>query len=197
MILNDKQITELAKQGMIEPFLEERLQPFGYDITLSTKFKIFRGREPKGLLMDSWPFGIGKLPLKKLIKMDWVLDPFNTRESDFEEIEDEVCIIPPLSFALGVSVERFEIPNDVVGQCLGRSSYSRMGINPNVTPLEAGWSGFVTMEIINATSMPNMVYANKGISQVQFHRGEMPQRTYVSKGGRYNNQEGVTLTKGV
>jgi len=197
MILNDRQITKLAKQGMIEPFLEERLQPFGYDITLSTKFKIFRGRDPKGYISCNVPFELGQQPLEKLIKKDWVLDPFNTRESDFEEFEGEICPIPPLSFVLGVSLECFKMPDNIVGQCLSRSSYARMGINSPISPLEAGWNGYITMEIFNITDMPNMVYANKGISQVQFHRGEMPDRNYAQKGGRYQNQEGVTLTKGV
>ena len=179
MILNDRQITELAKQGMIEPFLEERLQPFGYDMTLSTKFRVFCGDR------------------KKNYREDYILDPFNVREKDFENFEGDTCIVPEHSFALGVSLEYFRIPNDVVGQCLGRSSYARMGIIPNVTPLEAGWEGYVTIEISNGAGLPCKVYANKGISQVQFHRGEMPLRNYVQKGGRYQNQEGITLTKGI
>jgi len=158
---------------MIEPFLLERLQPFGYDITLSTKFKIFKG------------------------KANEVLDPFNIKPEYFEDIEGDTCVVPAHSFALGVSTEYFRIPNNVVGQCLGRSSYARIGVIPNVTPLEAGWEGYVTIEIKNGTGMDCKVYANKGISQVQFHRGQTPLRNYIAKGGRYNKQEGITLTKGV
>ena len=41
----------------------------------------------------------------------------------------------------------------------------------NVTPLEPGWQGHVTLEISNATPLPARVYANEGICQFVFLRG--------------------------
>ena len=98
---------------------------------------------------------------------------------------------------MGISVEYFQIPKNVIGICLGRSSYSRVGIIPHVTPLESSWSGFVTIEISNVGNLPTKVYANQGISQIVFFEGMMPNKTYTERGGRYNDQQDITLSKGV
>jgi len=172
MQLADFQIQALARQGMIKPFSFQRCNSFGYDMTLGRTFKRFVGKTE-------------------------VIDVNNIKDNDFEEFLGDYAIIPPHSFILGISVEYFIIPNNIIGICLGRSSYSRVGIIPHVTPLESGWAGFVTIEISNVGMLPCKVYANKGISQVVFLEGQYPWRTYVEKGGRYNKQEGITLSKGV
>ena len=46
------------------------------------------------------------------------------------------------------------------------------GIITNVTPLEPGWEGFVTLEISNTTPLPAKVYANEGIAQVLFFEAD-------------------------
>ena len=47
-----------------------------------------------------------------------------------------------------------EIPKNVLVICLGKSTYARCGIIVNVTPLEPGWEGHVTLEFSNTTSLP-------------------------------------------
>ena len=37
---------------------------------------------------------------------------------------------------------------------LGKSTYARCGIIVNVTPLEPGWEGHVTLEFSNTTPLP-------------------------------------------
>ena len=64
---------------------------------------------------------------------------------------DDVCIIPPNSFALAHTVEYFRIPCNVLTICLGKSTYARCGIIVNVTPLEPEWEGHVTLEFSNTT----------------------------------------------
>ena len=59
------------------------------------------------------------------------------------------CIIPPNSFALARTMEYFKIPDNVLVICLGKSTYARCGIIVNVTPLEPGWEGHVTLEFSN------------------------------------------------
>jgi dCTP deaminase len=53
----------------------------------------------------------------------------------------------------------------------------------------------VTIEISNATPLPAKVYANEGIAQVVFLRGEAPEVSYADKEGKYQHQEGITLPK--
>lgn len=68
------------------------------------------------------------------------------------------------------------------------------GIISNVTPLEPGWRGYVTLEISNTTPLPAKIYINEGICQVLFFRSDKrPLRTYADKKGKYQNQVGIVL----
>lgn len=62
------------------------------------------------------------------------------------------------------------------------------GIIINVTPIEPGWEGHITLEISNTTPNPCIIYANEGIGQLMFFRGEAPDITYNSRHGKYQNQ---------
>ena len=69
------------------------------------------------------------------------------------------------------------------------------GIVANVTPLEPGWEGHVTLELSNTTPLPAKVYANEGIVQLLFFQGDKPEVTYADRKGKYQGQRGVTLPK--
>jgi dCTP deaminase len=95
-----------------------------------------------------------------------------------------------------VTIEYFKIPNDVLVICLGKSTYARCGIIVNVTPLEPGWEGHVTLEFSNTTPLPAKIYANEGVAQFVFIKGnEKPKVTYAKRKGKYMKQRGVTLPK--
>jgi dCTP deaminase len=83
-------------------------------------------------------------------------------------INQDHILIPPNSFALGETMETFDIPRDCLAIVLGKSTYARCGIIVNVTPLEPEWKGKVTVEISNTTPLPAKVYAGEGIMQVLF-----------------------------
>jgi dCTP deaminase len=87
------------------------------------------------------------------------------------------------------------MPSELLAVVLGKSTYARSGIIVNVTPLEPGWEGHVTIEISNATPLPAKVYANEGIAQVVFLEGERPEVSYADKSGKYQHQEGITLPR--
>ncbi len=72
---------------------------------------------------------------------------------------------------------------------------SNCGIVANVTPLEPGWEGHVTLELSNTTPLPAKVYANEGIVQLLFFQGERPETTYADRKGKYQGQRGVTLPR--
>lgn len=176
MLLSDSEIRELIRtHNLIEGFSEGRLNSYGYDLGLSCDFLIPRLNYSSSV----------------------VLDPLDLKV-EFENFNGDYCIIPPNSFILGCSVEWINMPSDLTGLCLGRSTYARCGIITNVTPLEAGWKGKVTIEISNSAPLPAKVYSGKGIVQVLFLKGDkLPTRTYTEKGGRYQNQLGITLPKGL
>jgi len=177
----DRWIIEQAAKGMIEPFETSQVRSgvisygvssYGYDMRVANEFRIFTN------VLNS------------------IVDPKAFDRNSFVEFEGDVCIVPPNSFALARSVEYFRIPRDVVTLCVGKSTYARCGIITNVTPFEPEWEGFVTLEISNTTPLPARIYANEGIAQVMFFRGEEPPITsYADKKGKYQGQHGVTLPR--
>ena len=181
-IQSDKWIRNMAKSHeMINPFEENQirdnkisygLSSYGYDARVSNEFKIFTNVNSE------------------------VVDPKNFKQSNFISKEVSECIIPPNSFVLASTVEYFKIPNDIMVICLGKSTYARCGIIVNVTPLEPGWEGYVTLEFSNTTPLPAKIYANEGAAQFVFIKGnEKPEVTYSKRKGKYMNQRGVTLPK--
>ena len=83
----------------------------------------------------------------------------------------------------------------VIAIALGKSTYARCGIVVNVTPLEPGWEGHVTLEISNTTPLPAKVYAGEGIVQLLFLEGPRPEVTYRDRKGTYQGQKGITLPR--
>jgi len=180
-ILADSQIEELVK---IEPFEQSVKRPgsvsfgvssYGYDVRVGSNFKVFTNVNSE------------------------VVDPKNFSPRSFIDIDagdHGYVLIPPNSFALCETVEYFEIPRDILAICVGKSTYARCGIIVNVTPLEPEWKGRVTIEISNTTPLPAKIYANEGIAQIIFLRGERVCRTsYADKRGKYQNQPGLTLPR--
>jgi len=173
------------KHGMIEPFVEDQVRSingrpvisygtssFGYDIRVSDQFRIFTN-----------VYGS-------------VIDPKNFDPKGLVEVKSDVCVIPPNSFALALSVEWFRIPNNVLTICVGKSTYARCGIIVNVTPFEPGWEGRAVLEISNTTPLPAKVYAGEGLAQVLFFESETPCKTsYADRKGKYQNQNDINLPK--
>jgi len=181
-VLSDRWIKKMAiEKKMINPFVSEQksgnnisygLSSFGYDARVSNEFKIFTD-------VDSA-----------------IVDPKNFNNNSFVSRTGTECIIPPNSFALASTVEYFRIPKNVLVICLGKSTYARCGIIVNVTPLEPGWEGHVTLEFSNTTPLPAKIYANEGAAQFIFLQGnENPEITYDKRDGKYMKQTGVTLPK--
>lgn len=81
-------------------------------------------------------------------------------------------LIPPHSFVLAESLERFKIPRDVLCVVVGKSTYARCGLIVNVTPGEPEWEGVWTIEISNTTPLPVRVYPGEGIMQAMFFRSD-------------------------
>ena len=185
-IKSDKWIRRMAQEhGMIEPFEPGQVRTnesgriisygtssYGYDVRCSSEFKIFTNVHSA------------------------TVDPKNFDANSFVDVQSDVCIIPPNSFALARTVEYFRIPRDTLVICLGKSTYARCGIIVNVTPLEPEWEGHVTLEFSNTTPLPAKIYANEGACQFLFLRGEdVCDISYADRGGKYQGQRGVTLPR--
>jgi len=184
-VLCDKEIRRLAEEEeMIVPFqdrlisqedgrriLSYGLSSYGYDIRLSPEQCLIFGRISEG-----------------------ECDPKDFKPeilTEAELLEDEkgkYFLLPPYGYCLGVARERLKLPRDVTVVAVGKSTYARSGILVNITPAESGWEGYLTLEISNCTGLFNRIYADEGVTQLLFYRGNPCEVSYQDRKGKYQNQ---------
>jgi dCTP deaminase len=90
-------------------------------------------------------------------------------------------------FVLASTVERFDIPHDVLAQVCDKSSWARRGIAVQNTIIEPGWRGHLTIELTNYSGAPVEIEAGDPIAQIIFFRLEEP--TVLPYEGKYQDQE--------
>lgn len=195
-ILNDKEILERCVDGMITPYHTKSIRKvddlsvisfgvssFGYDVRLAESAKIFTPYA--GAIVDP-----KRLDPKALIDATLYTD---------EETGEKFFILPPGGYMLGHTVEYFDMPRDLLVICLGKSTYARATVQCNTTPIEPGFKGTVVIELGNNTQLPVKIYANEGIAQFLFLKGNPCEISYADrdggKGGKYQHQTGVTLPR--
>lgn len=187
--MSDKWITK-ASQGdrpLIAPFINHSvsrlpsghnvtsfgLSSYGYDLALGNKFKVLRktSNSTGARFIDPNNF-----------------DPYLFVD---QEVQDgDVFVLPPGSFALGVTRERMIMPDDIMGVCMQKSTIARSALEVTVTPIEAGWEGWLTLELHNKTDLPIHLRPGMGIVQLMFFQGIEPCSVpYHARNGKYNNQE--------
>jgi len=184
-VLADWEIKKLAEEEeMISPFVDRLvskedgkkvlsygLGSHGYDIRLSPEQCLIFGKVQAG---DCDPKDFDPAILKPA-----------------ELLEDEkgkYFLLPPYGYCLGVAMERLKLPRDVTVVAVGKSTYARSGILVNITPAEAMWEGYLTLEISNCTGLFNRIYANEGITQLLFYRGNPCSVSYQDRKGKYQDQ---------
>ena len=193
-IKSDAWIKRMCKEhGLIEPYedrllrrLDDRriisygLSSYGYDCRLARdEFNVFS--PVTGTEIDPKNFDANSLldvPLRKA------------------EDGSEYWLLPPHSYALGVTIERFHMPRNVTAIAIGKSTFARVGIMANTTPLEADWRGRLVVELFNAANLPVRLYAEEGFIQILFFESDEDCETsYSDRGGKYQDQSGLTLAK--
>lgn len=183
-----KQIKKLGDAGVNGLGLHQRdtgilsrgLTSYGYDVALAPEFKVFSN-------INSAAIDPKRLDPRCLVTVEPQID---------EDTGEQFVMMPPNSYLLGRTLEWFVIPRDVMVICVGKSTYARSGGIVNVTPIEPGFEGNVVIEISNSTNLPARVYANEGIAQFMFLKGDRPCATsYGDRGGKYQGQSGITLPK--
>lgn len=178
MLLNDRQIAARQSTSKIfTPYVPEKRNNAvisygqshaGYDLRLSPhQFDIFR--HVPGQVVDPKNFDSEFLYSAPL----------------FDDGDGEFFILPGNTYALGVTFEKIEIPDDLIMIFIGKSTYARAGIIVNITPGEPGWKGYLTLEITNASRSDCRIYAHEGIVQALVFEIDAPDQVYR---GKYQNQ---------
>jgi dCTP deaminase len=202
LLLNDNDIRAACEAGLLAPYAPAQVREvvanfspnppiqfrrtisagvssYGYDLRLAADgFRVFS------------PVGAQEIDPKAFDEGSLVEPPLRTAGDGAQ-----YYLLPPHTYALGVTVERFAMPDDLIGICVGKSTYARAGVLINTTPIEPGWTGHLVVEIGNLADLPVRVYVGEGIAQCVFLRGERPSVTYGDRSGKYQGQSGLTTAK--
>ncbi|MGO9195501.1 MAG: dCTP deaminase [Acidimicrobiales bacterium] len=181
MILSDRTIREEIASGRIgiEPLGEGCIQPSSVDLHVDRYFRVFRNHSQRVIDVKE-----NQEELTELV----------------EAIEGEALILHPGEFVLGSTMERVRLPDDLVGRLEGKSSLGRLGLLIHSTAgfVDAGWDGYLTLELSNVANLPITVYPGMKIGQISFLRmttaAEIPYGA-ASLGSKYQNQRGPTPSR--
>ena len=180
MVLSDRDIRAEIDAGriVIDPYVPEAVQPSSVDLHLDNRFRVFRNsRYPYIDVREEQP------ELTELVQI----------------AEDEPFILHPGEFVLGSTLERIELPNDVVGRLEGRSSLGRLGLLIHSTAgyVDPGWEGNLTLELSNVANLPITLYDGMKIGQIGFQRMSSPVEIGYGDarlGSRYRGQRDPTAS---
>jgi dCTP deaminase len=175
MVLSDHSIREQIAAGrlIIEPFEDRFVQPASVDLRLGREFRVFRN------------YRLPYIDVKKEMP----------ELTDLERMDaDNAFILHPGEFVLAVTLERVEIPDDLVGRLDGKSSLGRLGLIVHSTAgfVDPGFKGNLTLELTNVANLPVTLYYAMLVSQISFTRLTTPaDNPYGSgSGSKYQGQSG-------
>ncbi|MEY5058647.1 MAG: hypothetical protein RJA51_394 [Actinomycetota bacterium] len=155
------------------------MQPSSIDVKVSNLFRVFRNHTAAVLDVKQDLTGLTEL---------------------VEVPEGEAFMLHPGEFALGSTLERVAVPNDLVARVEGKSSLGRLGLVIHSTAgfIDAGFDGHVTLELANLANLPITLYPNMKIGQISFIKMTSPaENPYGSgaKGSKYQGQRGPTPSR--
>lgn len=176
MVLSDRDIRRQIAQGriVVEPYDDDAVQPASVDLRLGSPL----------LVEDS-----ARLAL---------IDPRQQSDMQWRTVELDESVpyaLKPGEFALGITAENIEIPDDIVGRLDGKSSLGRLGLVVHSTAgfVDPGWQGRLTLELSNLSNIPINLYLGMKSSQLSFVWLSSPaERPYGSQGlnSKYQGQMG-------
>ncbi len=181
MVLSDHTIKEEIGRGhiVIDPLDERDVQPASVDLHLDRNLLVFRN--------STAPYIDLRENLPEL--------------TDQIEIDDkQPFILHPGEFVLASTLERIELPDDLVARLEGKSSLGRIGLLIHSTAgyVDPGWIGHLTLELSNVSRLPVTLYYGMRIGQISFLRLTTPaDRPYGSPdlGSRYQGQTDPTASR--
>jgi dCTP deaminase len=181
VVLSDRTIRRLLGEGRIgiDPFEDALVQPSSVDVRVDRWFRVFRN--------SRYPYIDVKQEQEEL--------------TELVEIDDETpFILHPGEFVLGSTLERIQLPDDLVARLEGKSSLGRLGLLIHSTAgfIDPGWDGHVTLELSNVANLPITIYFGMKIGQISFvQMTEAAETPYGagSLGSKYQGQQGPTPSR--
>ena len=180
MVLSDRTIATLIADGRIgiDPYDEALLQPSSVDVRVDRYFRVFHNAR--------YPFIDVREPQEDL--------------TELVEVDTEPFILHPGEFVLGSTLERVQLPDDLVARLEGKSSLGRLGLLIHSTAgfIDPGFDGHVTLELSNVANLPITIYHGMKIGQLSFVQLSEPAESPYGSGGlgsKYQGQKGPTPSR--
>ena len=180
-VLSDGTIRRLVADGrvVIDPWDPDMVQPASVDLRLGDSFRVFHNHLAPAIDLDRPPEHLTELIMIR---------------------PDESFVIHPGEFVLGTTLERVELPDDVVARIEGKSSLGRLGLIVHATAgfVDPGFAGTLTLEITNLTRIPIILWPGKPIAQLSFMALDRPaERPYghPELGSHYHGQVAATESR--
>ena len=181
MVLSDRSIKEELAKGriVIDPLGEGCIQPASVDVHLDRKVLAFRNSRR--------PYIDVREDMADLTEMVEIGD-------------DHPYMLHPGEFALASTLERIELPDDLVARLEGKSSLGRIGLLIHSTAgyVDPGWKGHLTLELSNVANLPITLYYGMKIGQISYTRLSTPaENLYGSEvlGSKYQGQTQPTPSR--
>jgi dCTP deaminase len=180
VVLSDRDIRAEIEAGriVIDPFTPDAIQPSSVDLHLDRRFRVFRN--------SRYPFIDVRTDQPELTEL-------------VEISGDDPFILHPGEFVLGSTLERVELPNDLVARLEGKSSLGRLGLLIHSTAgyVDPGWEGNLTLELSNVANLPITLYDGMKIGQISFQRLSSPAEVGYGDariGSKYRGQRDPTAS---
>lgn len=181
VLLSDGDILRAIKQGRIglTPTSAGMVQPSSVDVRLDSRFRVFENHR--------YP----------------CIDPAEEQPDLTRLVEvaaDEPFILHPGEFALGSTVEKVSLPNDLAARLEGKSSLGRLGLLTHSTAgfIDPGFTGHVTLELSNVATLPIKLWPGMKIGQLCFFKlsnpAHFPYGLLINQ-SRYQEQDGPTASR--
>ncbi len=149
-VLTRDEILERVRRGIIkiEPFSEAQVGPASVDLHLGDLFRVFKTTD----------------------HVHHVAEDANYEEiTELVQVKDHF-VLRPGQTALGITVEKITLPDNICGWLQGRSRFARLGLMVHITAafIQPGISNRQVLELINAGPIPLALHPGLAICQFIF-----------------------------
>jgi len=195
-LLSDKKIKEYVKKGLISivPFEESQVGPSSYDLRLGFKFRVFKNIGEA--FIDPKKFNDELIDKKET--EEYII--YNYKHTDLYQLKNEnsIFVIHPNEFVLASVYEYIKLSDNIAAQIQGRSSFARLGliIHTSAGWVDPGYSGHLTLEMVNVNKKPIILRPLMKIAQISFFEVEDVEIPYYKrKSSKYVEEDGATSSK--
>ena len=196
MLLSDKKIKEYIKNKkiIVDPFDESLIGPASLDLRLDFKFRVFKNIDIEAIDPKEY---------KDEVIFRTETDRYIIHHGKYSDLyilksPNIPFIVHPGEFVLASIYEYIKLPNDIAAQIQGRSSFARLGliIHTSAGWVDPGYSGHLTLEIVNVNKIPIKLYPMMRIAQISFFELESVETPYdARKNSKYVDEEGATASR--